>query len=77
MRPTPQIRGMLLRVFLGALLVLPAVPVRAQTPGAIVPRPAVADAAPDFELDTADGVPFRLFEAAAGRPVVLQFAAPT
>jgi hypothetical protein len=41
------------------------------------PRPTVADAAPDFELETVDGLPFRLFEAAAGRPVVLQFAGCT
>ncbi len=41
------------------------------------PRPAVSDSAPEFTLDTVDGLPFRLFEGAAGRPVVLQFAAPT
>jgi hypothetical protein len=77
MRPTPQILGMSVTVSLTALILLIAGPARAQTPGAIIPRPAVSDVAPDFELDTADGVPFRLFEAAAGRPVVLQFAAPT
>jgi len=41
------------------------------------PWPAVQDAAPDFTLDTVEGLPFTLLEAAAGRPIVLQFAGCT
>jgi len=64
----------------GVLVLLLLAPTRAGAQVArldVGPRPAVSDSALDFTLDTVDGFPVRLFEAAAGRPVVLQFAAPT
>jgi hypothetical protein len=65
-------------LLLVAYLGLTPSPADAQGTGpGLSPWPAVQDAAPDFTLDTVDGLPFRLREEAAGRPIVLQFAGCT